>query len=325
MKSSKSSATTAWRHETVAAPDIEMISRRGLLKTLGGALMGAFSFAGYAFSIEPGWRLTTTRYKVLPAGWPAGKRLRIACIADIHASEPQMGLARIADIVAMTNALKPDLILLLGDYAIGQKIYARPVPPMSISPVLANLKCPLGSYAILGNHDYWGGSLTDWPYSPAKVDSYAQLQRDMLAGAGIKLLENDALRLEHDGQPFWLLGTGSEIAVPLGRSRFISYARLDQVLPKMTDDAPAILMAHEPDLFPEVPSRIGLTLSGHTHGGQVRLFGYSPITPSNFGNRYAYGHVVEDGRNLIVSGGLGTSIAPIRFGVPPEIVLVEIG
>jgi predicted MPP superfamily phosphohydrolase len=84
-------------------------------------------------------------------------------------------------------------------------------------------------------------------------------------------------------------------------------------------------MAHEPDVFPTVPARVSLTLSGHTHGGQIRLFGYSPIVPSRFRNRYAYGHVIEDGRNLIVSGGLGCSIAPIRFGSPPEIVVVELG
>jgi predicted MPP superfamily phosphohydrolase len=84
-------------------------------------------------------------------------------------------------------------------------------------------------------------------------------------------------------------------------------------------------MAHEPDIFPKVPDRVALTLSGHTHGGQVRLFGWSPIVPSEFGNRYAYGHVIEDGRHLIVSGGLGCSILPVRFGVPPEIVIVELG
>jgi predicted MPP superfamily phosphohydrolase len=85
------------------------------------------------------------------------------------------------------------------------------------------------------------------------------------------------------------------------------------------------LLAHEPDIFPKVPRRVSLTLSGHTHGGQVRLFGYSPVVPSAYGNRYAYGHVVENDRNLIVSGGLGFSIAPIRFGVRPEILQIDLG
>ena len=302
------------------------ITRRGILKTLGGALLGAFGFAGYGFSIEPGWRLVTTRYKVKPEGWPEGMRLRIAAIADIHASEPQMGLKRIADVVAMTNALKPDIVVLLGDYGIGQKVYARPIPPMAMAPVLAGLEAPLGTFGILGNHDYWGGSLRDWPYTEKKVHDYAQHYRDMMAAANITLLENDVRRLTTvDGRPFWLVGTGSLIALPLGHRRFKSYSDLAGQLPKLTDDAPAILLAHEPDKFRVVPKRIGLTLSGHTHGGQVRLFGYSPVTPSDYGNRYAYGHVVEDGRNLIVSGGLGTSMLPVRFGVPPEVVLVEMG
>jgi uncharacterized protein len=86
-----------------------------------------------------------------------------------------------------------------------------------------------------------------------------------------------------------------------------------------------VLMAHEPDVFPNVPPRVALTVSGHTHGGQVRLAGFSPVVPSIYGNRYAYGHVVEDGRHLIVSGGLGCSRLPIRLGVPPEIVSIELG
>lgn len=302
-----------------------MISRRGILKTIGGALLGAFGFAGYAFSIEPGFRLHTARYKVRPKGWPDGFKLRVVCISDIHASEPQMGLARIAEVVRTANALKPDLILLLGDYGIGQTIYARPVPMPQLAEALKPLSAPLGTYGILGNHDYWGSSLRGWPYTRKKVNDTAQKYRDMLAAAGIRLMENDTLRLALNGQPFWLIGTASSIALPLRARSFESFADLPGQVARLTDDAPAILMAHEPDLFTSVPDRIGLTVSGHTHGGQVRLFGYSPITPSNFGNRFAYGHVVEGERNLIVSGGLGTSVMPLRFGVPPEVVLIEMG
>jgi predicted MPP superfamily phosphohydrolase len=70
---------------------------------------------------------------------------------------------------------------------------------------------------------------------------------------------------------------------------------------------------------------VAVTLCGHTHGGQVRLLGYSPVVPSLYGNRYAWGHVVEAGKHLVVSGGLGWTIMPVRFGVPPEITLVRIG
>lgn len=302
-----------------------MISRRSVLAALSGAFVGACGFASFAFGIEPAWRLVKTRYRIRPPRWPEGQRLRIACIADLHASEPQMGLKRIADVVAMTNAEKPDIILMLGDYGIGQKIYARQVDRTELAAVLKDLSAPLGRYAILGNHDYWGGSMTNWPYTHEKVRDYSNRERHMLEAAGIRVLENEVARLDHGGFGFWLAGTGSLIAVPTGRSRFISYAKLDETLAQVSDAAPVLLMAHEPDLFPTVPERVSLTMSGHTHGGQVRLFGYSPITPSDYGNRFAYGHIVENNRNLVVSGGLGTSVLPVRFGVPPEIVIIDLG
>jgi uncharacterized protein len=92
----------------------------------------------------------------------------------------------------------------------------------------------------------------------------------------------------------------------------------------VTDDAPVILLVHEPDVAMRVPSRVALQLSGHTHGGQVRLFGWSPVVPSRYGNRLAYGHA-RINCDVIVSGGLGCSIMPFRLGVPPEIVLVTLG
>jgi uncharacterized protein len=100
---------------------------------------------------------------------------------------------------------------------------------------------------------------------------------------------------------------------------------LPETLAQVTDDAPIIHLAHEPDMFIEMPERVSLTVSGHTHGGQVRLFGYSPVVPSSYGNRFAYGHVIEEGRHLVVSGGLGCSTLPIRLGSPPEIVVLELG
>ena len=107
---------------------------------------------------------------------------------------------------------------------------------------------------------------------------------------------------------------------------------LPQTLDAVPKNEPIILMAHEPDVFPKVlaaGTHVAITVSGHTHGGQFRVFGRSPVVPSRYGNRYAYGHVREphpDGGtcDLLVSGGLGCSIAPVRFGVPPEIVLLEL-
>ena len=91
------------------------------------------------------------------------------------------------------------------------------------------------------------------------------------------------------------------------------------------DDEPVIVLTHSPDVFPQVPVRVVLTLAGHTHAGQVvlPLLG-RPIVPSRFGQRYAIGHVEEDGRHLFVTPGVGTSIIPVRFGVPPEISLLTL-
>ncbi len=104
--------------------------------------------------------------------------------------------------------------------------------------------------------------------------------------------------------------------------RRIGVDDLGATLAKVTDNAPLILMAHEPDVAARVSSRVALQLSGHTHGGQVRLFGWSPVSPS--GHQLAYGHIRMN-CDVIVSGGLGCSIMPFRLGVPPEIVLVTLG
>ena len=110
-----------------------------------------------------------------------------------------------------------------------------------------------------------------------------------------------------------------------GKIAYTGVHDLAGTLAKITDDAPVILMAHEPDIFPEVPSRVALTIAGHTHGGQIRIFGMTPVVPSKYGSRYAYGHIVEDNRHLVVSAGLGVSGIPLRFGSPPEIVVIELG
>src|SRR5207244_11867034 len=95
-------------------------------------------------------------------------------------------------------------------------------------------------------------------------------------------------------------------------------------LAKVPADENVILLAHEPDVMVRVPDRVALVLSGHTHGGQVRLFGWSPVVPSRFGNRLAYGHARVN-CDVVVSGGLGCSVMPFRLGVTPEIVLVRVG
>lgn len=300
-----------------------MITRRQLFQGLGAATAGGLGFGGYAMA-EP-FRTKLTHYALTPPRWPQGLSLKLAVIADLHACNPWMGVARIERLVAEVNAQQPDAVLLLGDYVAGHKLarYSQPVAPKDWAGALAGLKAPLGAHAVLGNHDWWANRAAQRRRCGPTSAGLA------LQNAGITLHENTCLRVAKDGGGVWLAGLGDQWAFPPARPTGSgSYTGVDDLagtLAQVSDDAPIVLMAHEPDVFPSVPERVALTVCGHTHGGQVRFFGYAPYVPSKFGNRYVYGHIVEGGRNLIVSGGLGCSGLPVRFGAPPEIVIVEMG
>lgn len=308
-----------------------MISRRTFLKgALALSATGA-SLGGYALA-EP-FRLRVTRYAITPTGWPKGLHLRLAVLTDLHIIEPWMGMARLQRIVARTNALAPDAVLLLGDYvpSAGMMKWAGRVGGYALphdvwAGELARLRAPWGIHAVLGNHDWWEDravQVSGKGPTPAGI---------AMANAGLTVHENSALRFEKNGQPFWLAGLGDQWAYYLvpGRRRG-TYRGVDDLgatFQQVTDDAPVVLMAHEPDIFAQMgryADRAALTLSGHTHGGQIRVMGYAPRIPSRYGRRFDYGHIVEDGRHMVVSSGLGCSGIPLRFGAPPEVVLIELG
>jgi uncharacterized protein len=291
-----------------------LYSRRSFLKLVGATGLAGLGLTSYAFAIEPRFRLALTRYRLTPPHWPIEARLRIAVVADIHACKPWMPASRVEEIVSVANALEPDLIVLLGDFIGGMRHFTTGfVPPSDWGRALAGLSAPLGTFAILGNHDWWND---------------VEAVRAALSDNGIPVMENDArlLGLE-DGRRFWLAGLGDQLAKIVAPGRFRGVDDLPGMLADIPEDGnPILLLAHEPDIFPAVPDRVSLTLCGHTHGGQVALPVIGrPIVPSAYGQRYAYGHIVEEGRHLIVSGGLGCSNIPIRFGVPPEIVVVDLG
>lgn len=301
-----------------------MISRRGFMGGLIGTLGLGVLTSAYAMAFEPLYRLNTTRYAFTPPHWRPGHKLRIVALADFHFCRPWMNEARAGEIVARANALEPDVIVLLGDFLAGMAAFkSSDLAPAVWAGILANLKAPLGVHAVLGNHDWWEDD------DAMERQDGPTLAAVALEKAGIRVYENDVLRLEKDGQAFWLAGLGDQLAFiddwRAGKARTRGRDDLAGMLAKLTTDDPVILMAHEPDIFPRIPDRVSLTLSGHTHGGQVRLFGISPVVPSRYGQRYAYGHVVEEDRHLIVSGGLGCSRMPIRIGIPPEVVLIELG
>ncbi|MDF3154912.1 metallophosphoesterase [Mesorhizobium sp. XAP10] len=298
-----------------------MITRRGFLRFIGGSVLSVAAFSAYAAGIEPMLLTHVKRYALTPPHWPDGLKLRIVALADIHACRPWMTPERIASLVEDANALQPDVIVLLGDYIAGMSLVTGPVTPSQWASALSNLKAPLGVLSILGNHDWWADGFAQ------RAGAGPTVARKALEKVGIPVLENDVVRLEKDGHGVWIAGLADQLALLPTRDRagFTGLDDLDGTLAKVSDTSPIILLAHEPDIFPKVPWRVSLTLSGHTHGGQIRLFGYSPVVPSRFGNRYAYGHVVENDRNLIVSGGLGFSILPVRFGMRPEILSIDLG
>jgi len=312
---------------------VNVISRRTFLRGLLALGAAGTSLGGYALA-EP-FRLRVTSYSMTPRGWPTGLRLKLAVISDLHVVEPWMGLARVRQIVARTNALDADAILLLGDYvpSSGMRKWARRVGGAVVdhddwARELARLAAPLGVHAVLGNHDWWESDDVQIRHLPSTPAGEA------LSRCGIAVHENSALRLKKDGLPFWLCGLGDQWAYymigdrPPTRGSYIGTDDVEGMLARVTDAAPVIMMAHEPDIFAQMgpaSERVALMLSGHTHGGQVRVLGYAPTVPSAYGQRYVYGHIVEEDRHLVVSSGLGCSGLPIRFGVPPEVVVIELG
>src|SRR6202051_501866 len=236
-----------------------MISRREFLGFVAG--FGAFSAstAAYGFGIEPLLRLRVARYEISPPQWSAGFQLKIAVIADLHACDPWMSLQRIEAIVERTNALDADIIVMLGDYVAGHRQVTRYIPATEWAPVLAGLKAPLGVHAILGNHDWWEDKTVQHAgQGPTRA-------RQALEAVGIPVYENEARRLDKGNRAFWLPGLGDQLAyLPALRFRPVRRIGVDDLaatLAKVTDDAPVVLLAHEPDVAMRVPGRVALELS----------------------------------------------------------------
>jgi predicted MPP superfamily phosphohydrolase len=297
-----------------------MISRRQVLKSLI-ASVGAIAAAGigYALAVEPMFAPRITRYRLRPARWPDGLDLTIAVLSDIHACRPWMSPERVGSIVDTANGLGADLTVLLGDFVYGHRFVSDPLQPGEWSRELGRLRAPLGVHAVLGNHDWWKDE------DVQRRGEGVPFAKRALHDAGIAVYENESVRLQKGGAAFWLAGLGDQLAFSRRQhpGRRIGLDDLPGTLAKVTDAAPIILLAHEPDIMVDVPERVSLVLSGHTHGGQIRLFGWAPVVPSRYGTRYLYGHIRER-TDLIVTSGLGCAGVPFRLGVPPEIALVTL-
>jgi predicted MPP superfamily phosphohydrolase len=254
-----------------------------------------------AFWLEPA-SLTIVQERI-NLRWFARGSVRIAILTDLHVGSPFNGIAKLREVVDRTNAVRPDLVCILGDLVIQGVIGGHFVAPEEIAAELRRLRATAGIFAVLGNHDAW--------LNHDRVS-------DALERNGIRVMEEKAVRLVTPAGPLWLAGISD---LWTGRHDIA-----DALADVEDDGAPVILLTHNPDVFPLVPDRVALTLAGHTHGGQVRLplLG-RPVVPSRFGQRFAAGHVVEGGRHLFVATGLGTSILPVRFRVPPAVTVLAVG
>lgn len=250
----------------------------------------------WAFWFEPASLHNETYELAIPSWSPSCTGLKVAILSDLHVGSPFNHLDHVNDIIDLTNNAQPDLILLAGDYVVHEVPGGQFVSPQESADHLARLSAPLGVYAVLGNHDWWYDG-------PATMAAFRQV--------GIPVLEDTAIPIRSGTCQFWLAGI----------SDFMEGAHnVPLALSQIPEDATVLAFTHNPDIFPEVPARVALTMAGHTHGGQV----YLPllgrlVVPSQYGERFAIGHLIEDGRHLFVTPGIGTSILPVRFLVPPEV------
>jgi predicted MPP superfamily phosphohydrolase len=262
---------------------------------LGAGLAGAAGLAAWAL-LEPA-RLKLRRIDVPLEGWPeALDGLTVAVVSDLHTGAPHVNVDRV---VAKVNAARPDLIALVGDYADPSVPFGEPVAPADVAEALGRLQAPLGTFAVLGNHD--------WHH-------YGELVPRALREAGIEVLENDAVALEHKGAVLWVAGLADM------RER---NADPTVALAMVPDNQALIALTHDPDMFPQLSVRAAVTLAGHTHGGQIGL----PLlrraaAPTKHG--YTGGEVREGGGYMYVSRGIGTTGLPIRLAAPPEIALLKL-
>ncbi len=268
----------------------------GTLLALGGAAL-----AVYGGWVEPR-RLVVRDVPLALPRWPAAlDGLRVAFLSDLHAGVLHANEDAIARWVQRTNAERPDLVLLGGDFTDANWLFGRRLAPERIAERLAALEAPLGRVAVLGNHDWKAFGTRMWT---------------ALAAAGIPVLENDSVAIDAPG--------GRLHVACLADVRF-RRPDVARALAGVPDGEPVIALAHDPDVFPFVPARVALTVCGHTHGGQVAIpYARIPFLPSRHGERLARGHIVEHGRHLFVGAGLGTSGPPVRLLAPPEVVVLEL-
>jgi predicted MPP superfamily phosphohydrolase len=297
------------------AADLVIPSRRKLLVDAPMALVGLTGMGSVAEAAFIGpWRLTVPRYTIPIADLPASlDGLRIVQIADTHLG-PRVPSEFIRDVVARAIAMKPDLFMLCGDY-IHNGVHFINLAAELMRPLIETNKPVVG---VLGNHDWYGDGIA----------MGAALRR-----VGVQMIDNDRVFLSPERNLVLNQERGALCIAGLG-DLLESVVQVEPSLYGVDPSMPRLVMAHNPDTAEikaltgrtgESIPRVDLMISGHTHGGQVSfpLIG-PPIVPSRYGQKYAGGLVQGPAFRVLISRGVGMSMVPVRFNVPPELVEITL-
>ncbi len=271
------------------------------------------AFLSYAYFIEPRQFVVVEETLSVPNWSPALNGFRVVTIADIHTGSNYAPPERVRYVVEQANAQNPDIIVLLGDYVSEAKWNREArrlpegtdrtelkVPVETIAESLQGLRAKYGVFAIIGNHD--------WYHNEQKIH---RLFEEI---AGITVLNNEVFSVQVNEEKVNIWGIED-----LWRNRLVP---LDAVN-ALTDRRNILAITHNPDSLLQAPENISIMFSGHTHGGQLNWPFFGPKAVFNDA-RFMDGHAIVDGKHVYVSSGVGTSVLPFRFRVPPEINIVTL-
>jgi uncharacterized protein len=274
-----------------------MVRRNPVLSVLAGVLFVLLALAGYGFVEARRDPVVRTATIAMP-DWPAGAPpIRVVLLSDLHAGNLAVTPARLGRVVAQVNALRPDLILIAGDFLPGHE----PVDAAAATAILAplmGLHARLGVVAVPGNHDHWTG---------------LGAVRSALEALGVTLLSNQAT-------------ARGPLAIAAVDDDYSEHARTAPTLAAARRLPGAkLVLTHSPDIAPQLSSDFPLLLAGHTHCGQAVIPFYGSLDPvSRYQDRYRCGIIREGDRRVIVTAGIGGTI-PLRFNAPPDLWLLTLG
>lgn len=277
------------------------ITRRQFLKwslrSAGAAAVVGTGSMVYVSQVEP-YLVQVRAHEVILPNLPAAfDGYRIGHISDLHMGG-WMTRAHMETVAATLDTLKPEALMITGDFI---DHMPRGIED-DLKQTLGTLTAPDGVYGVLGNHDYW----TDAP-----------LVRRAAESAGVKMLDNAHVRLTRNGESLIVAGVDDI---------WEHQQDLEAALDGVPQDAACVLLAHEPDYADTVAldGRVGLILSGHTHGGQVRVPLRGALILPRLGVKYDWGMFTIGGTQLHVSAGLGMVKPAVRFNCPPEITMLTL-